>query len=86
MSIKRGVVTEVTSTSARPISVTSTLPIALVLKSSLVPTGIYGFESPKKGLEYFKQYLFKKDIKQKVCLVHPKLGYKISKAPINYWC
>lgn len=61
MSIKRGVVTEVTSTSARPISVTSTLPIALVLKSSLVPTGIYGFESPKKGLEYFKQYLFKKD-------------------------
>ena len=60
MSIKRGVVTEGTSTSARPISVTSTFPIALVLKSSLVPTGIYGFESPKKGLEYFKQYLFKK--------------------------
>ena len=50
MSIKRGVVTEVTSTSARPISVTSTLPIALVLKSSLVPIGIYEFESPKMGL------------------------------------
>jgi len=32
MSIKRGVVTQITSTSARPISVTSTLPIALVLK------------------------------------------------------
>lgn len=57
MSLKRGVVTEVTSTSARPISVTSTLPIALVLKSSVVPVGIYGFESPKKALEYFsKEY------------------------------
>ncbi|MDN5046217.1 hypothetical protein O8C96_10870 [Aliarcobacter butzleri] len=50
MSLKRGVVTEITSTSARPISVTSTLPIALVLKSSVVPAGIYGFESPKKAL------------------------------------
>lgn len=62
MSIKRGVVTEVTSTSARPISVTSTLPIALVLKSSVVPVGIYGFESPKKALEYFsKEYTLLKD-------------------------
>ncbi|MDN5092718.1 MAG: hypothetical protein RBR93_09395 [Aliarcobacter butzleri] len=55
MSLKRGVVTEITSTSARPISVTSTLPIALVLKSSVVPAGIYGFESPKKALEYFSK-------------------------------
>jgi len=64
MSLKRGIVTEVTSTSARPISVTSTLPIALVLKSSVVPVGIYGFESPKKALEYFsKEYsLLKEDL------------------------
>lgn len=62
MSLKRGVVTEVTSTSARPISVTSTLPIALVLKSSVVPVGIYGFESPKKALEYFtKEHPLLKD-------------------------
>jgi phage tail sheath protein FI len=54
MSIKRGVVTEVTSNSARPISVSSTLPIALVLVSSVVPVGVYGFDSPKQGLEYFK--------------------------------
>ena len=54
MSIKRGVVTEVTSNSARPISVSSTLPIALVLSSSIVPVGVYGFDSPKKALEFFE--------------------------------
>lgn len=53
MSTKRGVVAEITSTSARPISITSTLPIALVLKSSVVNAGIFSFESPKKALEYF---------------------------------
>ena len=53
MSIKRGIVTEVTSNSARPISVSSTLPIALVLSSSVVPVGMYGFDSPKKALEFF---------------------------------
>jgi len=55
MSIKRGVVTEVTSTSARPISVSSTLPIALVLSSSVAPVGVYGFDSPKKALEFFDE-------------------------------
>lgn len=53
MSIKRGVITEITSTSARPIAVTSTLPIALALQSSIVPVGVYGFESPKKALDFF---------------------------------
>jgi len=63
MSIKRGIVTQITSTSARPISVTSTLPIALVLKSSIVPSGLYGFSSPKKALEYFdNEYILKDDL------------------------
>lgn len=53
MSIKRGVVTEITSTAARPISVSSTLPIALVLTSSVAQAGVYGFDSPKKALEFF---------------------------------
>ncbi len=55
MSIKRGVVTEVTSTSARSISVKSTLPLALVLTSSVVSAGIYGFDSPKDALEFFNK-------------------------------
>lgn len=53
MSTKRGIVTEVTSDSARPISVSSTLPIALILSSSIVDAGVYGFDSPKKALELF---------------------------------
>jgi phage tail sheath protein FI len=53
MSIKRGVVTEVTSNSARPISVSSTLPIALVLQSSVIASDVYGFDSPQKALDFF---------------------------------
>ncbi len=56
MSIKRGVVTQITSTSARPISIKSTLPIALVLLSSIVPVGVYGFASPKKAMEFFSKH------------------------------
>lgn len=50
MSIKRGIVTELSSTSARPIEVKSTLPIGLVLTSD-VTAGIYCFDSPRKALE-----------------------------------
>ena len=53
MSVKRGIVTEITSTSARPITITSTLPVALVCLSSVVPVGIYHFDSPEKALEFF---------------------------------
>lgn len=55
MSIERGIVTEVTSTSSRPISISSSYPIALVLVSSVVPKGVYGFDSPKKALEWYKE-------------------------------
>lgn len=54
MSIKRGVVGSRTSSSARPISIKSTLPIALVLTSAVVPAGVYGFDSPKKAIEFFE--------------------------------
>lgn len=50
MSITRGIITERTSSAARAISVTSTLPIALVLTSD-VTAGIYGFDSPKDAME-----------------------------------
>lgn len=50
MSINRGVVTERSSTSARPIAVKSTLPIALVLTSD-IEAGIYCFDSPKDALD-----------------------------------
>ncbi|PLY08409.1 MAG: phage tail protein [Arcobacter sp.] len=50
MSIKRGVVTKVTSDSARVISVTSTLPLALVLTAN-IQSGIYCFDSQKDALE-----------------------------------
>lgn len=53
MSSKRGVITERKSTSARPISVTSTLPLAFVFTSN-VQSGLYCFDSPKDALEYFK--------------------------------
>lgn len=54
MSLNRGVVGSRTSSSARPISVKSTLPIALVLTSSVVPAGVYGFDSPQKAIEFFE--------------------------------
>ncbi len=50
MSIKRGIVTEIKSDSARPISVTSTLPIALVVTSD-IQAGLYYFDSPKAAVE-----------------------------------
>lgn len=50
MSTKRGIVTEVKSDSARPISVTSTLPIALVVTSD-IKAGLYYFDSPKAAVE-----------------------------------
>jgi phage tail sheath protein FI len=50
MSIRRGVVTERSSTSARPIRVSSTLPIALVVTSN-IQAGIYCFDSPRDALE-----------------------------------
>ncbi|WP_294962620.1 hypothetical protein [Sulfurimonas sp.] len=50
MSIKRGIITERTSSAARAISVTSTLPIALVLTSN-IKAGIYCFDSPEDALE-----------------------------------
>lgn len=53
MSLKRGVVTDRKSSSARPISVKSTLPLALVLTSN-VAAGVYGFDSPKDALEYLE--------------------------------
>lgn len=53
MSQKRGVLTELTSTSARPISVKSTLPIALVLTSD-AEAGMYGFDKPEDAIEFFK--------------------------------
>jgi len=53
MSLKRGVITERTSSSARPIPVTSTLPLAFVFTSN-VQSGLYCFDSPEDALEYFK--------------------------------
>ncbi len=53
MSLKRGVITDRKSSSARPISVKSTLPLALVLTSN-VAAGVYGFDSPKDALEYLE--------------------------------
>lgn len=50
MSIRRGVVTERSSTSARPIRVSSTLPIALVVTSN-IQAGIYCFDSPRDAIE-----------------------------------
>lgn len=50
MSQKRGIVTERSSSSARPISVKSTLPIALVLTSD-IEAGMYCFDSPKDALD-----------------------------------
>ncbi len=76
MSIKRGIVTEITSTSARPISVKSTIPIALVLKSSIAPVGVYGFESPKKALEFFDKDNELKDDKGNL-EKYLKIGYDI---------
>ncbi len=49
MSIKRGVVTERSSDSARPISVSSTLPIALVVTSDIA-AGLYYFDSPRAAV------------------------------------
>ncbi len=51
MSITRGVVVDVVSTGARPISVSSTIPIALVLTAdSAVPAGMKYFDSVKAAL------------------------------------
>lgn len=49
MARTRGIVTERTSESARPIKVNSTLPIALVVTSNIA-AGIYGFDSPSDAL------------------------------------
>lgn len=49
MSRNRGVISGYTSDSARPISVSSTLPIALVVTSD-IPAGLYCFDSPKAAL------------------------------------
>ena len=49
MSTTRGIITERTSSAARAISVTSTLPVALVLTSD-VTAGVYGFDSPKDAM------------------------------------
>lgn len=52
MSLNRGVVVDVTSSGARPISVSSTIPIALVLTAdSSVQSGLYYFDSVKAALE-----------------------------------
>lgn len=53
MSIKRGIITDRKSSSARPISVKSTLPIALVLTSN-VDAGVYAFDSAEDAVEFFK--------------------------------
>lgn len=50
MSITRGIVTERSSDSARPIRVTSTLPIALVVTSD-IEAGLYYFDSPRDAIE-----------------------------------
>ena len=52
MSLNRGVVVDVVSTGARPISVSSTIPLALVLTAdSSVPAGLQYFDSIKAALE-----------------------------------
>ena len=51
MSKNRGVVTEFRSDSARPITASSTLPIALVVTSlDIIPAGLYGYDSLKDAL------------------------------------
>ena len=50
MSQKRGIITEVTSSGSRAISIKSTLPIALVLTSD-IQAGLYYFDSPKDAME-----------------------------------
>jgi phage tail sheath protein FI len=50
MSRLRGIVTESKSTAARAISVTSTLPVALVLTSKEVTAGVYAFDSPEDAI------------------------------------
>jgi len=50
MSISRGVVVDVISTGARPISVSSTIPIALVLTAVGVSVGVRYFDSIKAAL------------------------------------
>lgn len=49
MSRDRGIVYERSSESARPIKVSSTLPIALVVTSNIA-AGIYGFDSPEDAI------------------------------------
>ncbi|AXH14378.1 phage tail protein [Malaciobacter mytili LMG 24559] len=49
MANNRGIVTERSSDSARPIKVNSTLPIALVVTSNIA-AGIYGFDSPEDAI------------------------------------
>ena len=50
MSIKRGIVVERTSSAARNISISSTLPIGLVVTSNIAAR-LYGFDSAKDALE-----------------------------------
>lgn len=50
MANNRGIVTERSSDSARPIKVNSTLPIALVVTSNIA-AGIYGFDSPEDAIK-----------------------------------
>ncbi len=51
MSLNRGIVTEVTSTGARPISISSTIPLALVLTADVgVSAGTKYFDSIKSAL------------------------------------
>jgi len=50
MSIKRGIVVSRTSSAARNISISSTLPIGLVVTSNIT-AGLYGFDSAKDALE-----------------------------------
>lgn len=51
MSTTRGVTTERSTDSSRPIKLKSTLPIALVVTSNIA-AGIYGFDSPFDALEH----------------------------------
>ncbi|WP_419768589.1 hypothetical protein [Arcobacter sp.] len=51
MSTERGVVVERSSESARPISINSTLPIALVCTAA-VQAGTYSFDSPSDAKDY----------------------------------
>ena len=52
MSLNRGIVVDITSSSARPIKISSTIPMALVLTAdTTVPAGMYYFDSVKAALE-----------------------------------